>query len=91
MTDKKEEIIEFVHKVNGSEHLLFLWKNQESKDEFVSEFFNKEFSGNSKGFVSVKPYQDESVENIGARSSSYCETIRGCQIGRVENSHFPRP
>ncbi len=64
ITDKKEEIVEFVHKVNGSEHLLFLWKNQESKDEFISEFFNKEFSGNSKGFVSVKPYQDESVENI---------------------------
>ena len=63
VTDKKEEIIEFVHKVNGSEHLLFLWKNHESKDEFISEFFNKEFSGNSKGFVSVKPFQDESVEN----------------------------
>ncbi len=64
VTDKKEEIVEFVHKVNGSEHLLFLWKNHESKDEFVSEFFNKEFSGNSKGYVSVKPYPDESVENI---------------------------
>jgi len=63
VTDKKEEITEFVRKVNGSEHLLFLWKNQESKDEFISEFFNKEFSGNSKGYFSVKPYQDESVEN----------------------------
>jgi len=63
VTDNIEEIIEFVRKVQGSEHLLFLWKDQESKDKFVSEFFNKEFSGNSKGFVSVKPLQDESVEN----------------------------
>ncbi len=63
VTDKIEEIIEFVRKVKGSEHLLFLWKNQESKDKFVSEFFNKEYAGNSKGYVSVIPFQDESVEN----------------------------
>ena len=63
VTDKIEEIIEFVRKVKGSEHLLFLWKDQESKDKFISEFFNKEFSGNSKGLVSVKPFQDELVEN----------------------------
>ena len=63
VTDKTEEIIEFVHKVSGSEHLLVLWKDQESKDKFVSEFFNKKYSGNSKGYFSVKPFQDESVEN----------------------------
>lgn len=63
IADKMEEIIDFVQKVKGSEHLLVLWKDQESKDKLVSEFFNKDYSGPSKGYFSVKPFEDESVEN----------------------------
>lgn len=63
VTNKMEEIVEFVRNVKGSEHLLVLWQNQESKDRIISEFFNKTYSGNSKGYFSITPYKDKSVEN----------------------------
>ena len=63
VSEKIEEIVDFVRAVKGSEHLLVLWDNQKSKDQVVSEFFNKAYSGDSKGYFSVKPYQDDSVEN----------------------------
>ena len=64
VSNNKEEIAEFVREVQGTEHVLFLWNDQNSKDKFVSEFFNKEVAGSSKGYVSVKPYNDKTVENI---------------------------
>lgn len=63
ISEKMEEIVEFVRHVKGSEHLLVLWKEQRSKDRIVSEFFSKEYSGDSKGYFSLFPYFDDSVEN----------------------------
>lgn len=61
--DKMSEIVDFVRNVKGSEHLLVLWNTQETKDRFVSEFFNTAYSGFSKGYFSLNPYDDDSVEN----------------------------
>ena len=63
ISDKMEEIVDFIRNVKGSEHLLVLWNDQESKDRLVSEFFNKIYGGDSKGYFSVNPYEDDSVEN----------------------------
>lgn len=63
ISDKMEEMVDFVRNVKGSEHILVLWNDQESKDRLVSEFFNKAYSGDSKGYFSVKPYEDDSIEN----------------------------
>ena len=63
VSDKMSEIVDFVRNVSGSEHLLVLWNDPQTKDKLVSEFFNKAHSGNSKGYFSVNPYDDNSVDN----------------------------
>lgn len=63
VTNKMEEIVDFVRNVNGTEHLLVLWNSHKGKDRLISEFFNIEHNGDSKGYFSVNPYEDDSIEN----------------------------
>ncbi len=63
VSEKIEEIVDFVRNIKGSEHLLVLWDEEDSKDWVISEFFHPFYSSDSKGLFSVNPYDDDSVEN----------------------------
>ncbi len=59
------QVIKFIHQVGAREHIIFLYKNQNSKDRILSEFFDPIHSGKTpKGLLSHKPTQLKFVNNL---------------------------
>ncbi|MGI0082916.1 MAG: hypothetical protein ACREAG_06430 [Nitrosopumilaceae archaeon] len=59
------EVIKFIHQIGAREHIVFLYKNQSSKDRMLSEFFDPVLSGKTpKGLLSYKPTQLKFVNNL---------------------------
>lgn len=60
----KEQVIEFVQSMTGSEHVIFLWEDEKSKNQMISEFFSQQVKGGSSdGLFSIEPIQIREVEN----------------------------
>ncbi|NOJ30224.1 MAG: hypothetical protein DA328_08675 [Nitrososphaeraceae archaeon] len=59
-----DEIVKFVQKMKGSEHILFLWENEESKNRMISEFFIQQHRGKSSGLFSIEPTKINEIKNI---------------------------
>jgi hypothetical protein len=65
VAENKEHIVNFVQSMNGSEHVIFLWENEEIKNKMISEFFNQQVkdSSSSNGLFSIEPVRIPDVEN----------------------------
>ena len=52
--------------MTGSEHVIFLWENEETKNQIISDFFNQQVndsSSSSAGLFSIEPVRIPNVEN----------------------------
>ena len=65
VAESKANIVKFVQCMSGSEHVIFLWENEETKNQMISEFFNKQVkdSISSNGLFSIEPVRIPDVEN----------------------------
>jgi hypothetical protein len=66
VTEDKEYVVRFVQNMSGSEHVIFLWEDEESKNQMISEFFSQQKKGSgsgSNGLFSIEPVQMWNVEN----------------------------
>jgi hypothetical protein len=66
VAENKDHIVKFVQSMTGSEHVIFLWENEETKNQMISEFFSyqvKDGSSNSNGLFSIEPVRIPHVEN----------------------------
>jgi hypothetical protein len=65
---RNEEMFEFIHKIPGHEHIIFLYENENYKDKVLSIFFDTDVTGGNdnipKGLLSEKPANMNSVNNI---------------------------
>jgi hypothetical protein len=60
----KEQVIEFVQSMTGTEHVIFLWEDEKSKNQMISKFFSQlDKGGSSDGLFSIEPVQIHDVEN----------------------------
>jgi hypothetical protein len=57
-------IVQYVRKLSGSEHILFLWEREENRDMIVRELFSKGYKGESNALFSVVPRDMSSVKNV---------------------------
>jgi hypothetical protein len=65
ISDNREQIVKFVQNMKGSEHVIFLWQYEESKNQMISEFFKQQFKAESgSGFFSVEPTKIQAIKNI---------------------------
>jgi len=64
ISDKIGEIVNFVQSMEGGEHMVFLWENEESKNRMISEFFNQKYRGESNGLFSLEPTEMKAIKNI---------------------------
>ena len=65
VAESKEHLVKFVQSMIGSEHVIFLWENEETKNQMISEFFNQQVkdSSSSNGLFSIEPVRILDVEN----------------------------
>ena len=65
VAENKEHIVKFVQSMTGSEHVIFLWENEETKNQMISEFFDQKVEGSSSssGLFSIEPVRIPDVEN----------------------------
>jgi hypothetical protein len=66
VAENKDHIVKFVQCMTGSEHVIFLWENEETKNQMISEFFNqqvKDAGSSSNGLFSIEPVRIPDVEN----------------------------
>lgn len=64
VAESKAHIINFVQSMSGSEHVIFLWDNEETKNQMISEFFDQKVeSSSSSGLFSIEPVRIPGVEN----------------------------
>jgi hypothetical protein len=65
VAENKKHIVKFVQSMNGSEHVIFLWENEETKNQMISEFFNQQVKDGSSfnGLFSIEPVRIPGVEN----------------------------
>jgi len=70
VAESKKHIAKFVQSMTGSEHVIFLWENEETKNQMISEFFNQQVkdsnssnSSSSNGLFSIEPVRIPDVEN----------------------------
>ena len=66
VAESKDHIVKFVQSMTGSEHVIFLWENKETKNQMISEFFNqqvKDAGSSSNGLFSIEPIRIPDVEN----------------------------
>lgn len=59
-----QDIVEFVQNMEGGEHIIFLWENEENKNRIISEFFKEQYRGQSNGLFSVQRREINQVKNI---------------------------
>ncbi|MDX1371812.1 MAG: hypothetical protein R3321_05045 [Nitrososphaeraceae archaeon] len=64
ISEKIEEIVKFVQNMEGGEHVIFLWESEESKNRMISEFFQRQYRGESSGLFSVEPTEIKQIKNI---------------------------
>jgi len=55
VSEGKDSIVNYVRKLRGSEHILFLWEKEENRDMVVQELFSAEHKGESNALFSVVP------------------------------------
>jgi hypothetical protein len=65
VAESKDYIVKFVQSMTGSEHVIFLWENEETKNQMISEFFDQQVtdSSDSNGVFSIEPIRIPHVEN----------------------------
>jgi hypothetical protein len=65
VAESKDHMVKFVQSMSGSEHVIFLWENEETKNQMISEFFNQQVkdSSGSNGLFSIEPVRIPDVEN----------------------------
>jgi hypothetical protein len=61
---EKDSIVPYLSNLRGSEHILFLWENEENRDMIVQELFNSEHKGESNALFSVVPRNMPLVKNL---------------------------
>jgi hypothetical protein len=63
MLEGRDCVIQYVWRLKGSEHVLFLWENEENRDMMVQELFG-ERKGESNVLFSMVPRNIPLVENM---------------------------
>lgn len=63
VSEGKDCITQYVWKLKGSEHILFLWESEENRDMIVQELFGKN-KGESNALFSVVPRNMPLVKNM---------------------------
>ncbi|HXV46426.1 MAG TPA: hypothetical protein VD736_07130 [Nitrososphaera sp.] len=64
VSEGKDCIVQNAWKLKGSEHILFLWENEENRDMIVQKLFSPEHKGESNALFSVVPRNMHLVKNI---------------------------
>jgi hypothetical protein len=64
VSEGKDSIVQYVWKLKGSEHILFLWEHEENRDVIVEELFSSEPKGESNALFSVVPRNMPLVKNM---------------------------
>jgi hypothetical protein len=59
-----DSIVQYVWKLTGSEHILFLWEKEDNRDAIVQELFSSEHRGESNALFSVVPRSLHLVKNM---------------------------
>lgn len=63
-SEGRDCVVQYVRKLRGSEHILFLWESEEKRDMIVQELFSSEHKGESNALFSVVPRNLALVENM---------------------------
>jgi len=64
VSEGKGCIVQYVWKLEGSEHILFLWEKEGNRDAIVQELFSSEHKGESNALFSVVPRNMPLVKNM---------------------------
>jgi hypothetical protein len=64
VSEGKDCIVQYVWKLWGSEHILFLWEKEENRDMIVQELFSSEHKGESNALFSVVARNMPLVKNM---------------------------
>src|SRR5690606_10699578 len=64
VSEGKDCIVQYVRKLKGSEHILFLWESEANRDMIVQELFSAEHEGESAVLFSVIPKNLPLVKNM---------------------------
>lgn len=64
VSEGKDCIVQYVWKLKGSEHILFLWEKEENRDMIVQKLFSSEHRGESTALFSVVPRNMPLVKNM---------------------------
>ena len=64
VSEGKDCIVQYVWKLEGSEHILFLWEKEGNRDAIVQELFSSEHKGESTALFSVVPRNMPLVKNM---------------------------
>lgn len=64
VSEGKDCIVQYVRKLKGSEHILFLWENEVNRDMIVQELFSAEHKGESTALFSVVRRNLPLVKNV---------------------------
>lgn len=64
VSEGKDCIVQYVWKLGGSEHILFLWEKEENRDMIVQQLFSSEHKGESNALFSVVPRSMPLVKNM---------------------------
>jgi hypothetical protein len=63
-SEGRDCVVQYVWKLRGSEHILFLWESEEKRDIIVQELFSSEHKSESNALFSVVPRNLALVENM---------------------------
>ena len=63
-SEGRDCVVQYVWKLRGSEHILFLWESEEKRDMVVQELFSSEHKGESNALFSVVPRNLALVKNM---------------------------
>lgn len=64
VSEGRDCIVQYVRKLKGSEHILFLWEKEENRNMIVQELFRAEHRGESNALFSVVPRDMPMVKNV---------------------------
>jgi hypothetical protein len=64
VSEGRDCIVQYVRKLRGSEHILFLWEREENRNMMVQELFSTEHRGESNALFSVVPRDIPLVKNV---------------------------
>ncbi len=71
---REEETLDFILQLKGREHILFLYKNEDSKDKIISSFFDPSItSQTAAGLYSARPTKLKHINNILFQDFVYLE------------------